>query len=632
MFSRSLNCEYLHSGTKSSVGYATDCTCIYIFSGNSCVSECKPGTYGDFKTRTCKSCLDTCETCKDNGLRCTSCSPNKQNNFLDEDQCVANCSKGVGFLKYLRLSGNHDSPNKGLLEIKYKGAWHTVCDYRFSLRTARVFCRELGYGQPIRYGRGLYGQGKGKILAMEVLCKGHENSFVDCKQEDWFTPGCSHYTDVGLWCQLPTNGYVVQDKCVETCPSGTFKNEQNVCELCSKQCLTCSEEPEHCLTCREPFFYNDTNCVLTCPDGTFPHYTTPRKCHLCDDKCVTCVDRADKCLSCVNPLVLYGTHCYTNCPNKMYRKGKLCVEDCDLKYHPKDKVCQLCPAECLRCISDTTCKACKHGFVLTKQGKCERSCPTGQYWVPLEPESVGIRLPLRLSSVKNLKYKGRLEIKHKGVWGSICNDFWSRENAEVACRQMMLGPPILVIYTRSQSFEELNISKIWMDDVSCKGTEERLTDCNSRKLGETDCKHSEDVHIECEGPGIFTCQFECSQAQYKSGTICKPCLSNCLNCSGTKNNCSSCREGYFLSGSECVIDCPLDFYKTNNRQCKPCHLNCWTCNGPDMTDCTSCKRPKILMDGTCVQNCSKGYYERGDNSNIQLWKKVGPFEGVAVVS
>ncbi len=38
---------------------------------------------------------------------------------------------------------------------------------------------------------------------------------------------------------------------------------------------------------------------------------------------------------------------------------------------------------------------------------------------------------------------------------------------------------------------------IWLDEVSCRGDEERLIDCPRSMFNDTDCNHSEDVGIIC---------------------------------------------------------------------------------------------------------------------------------------
>ncbi|XP_061079261.1 uncharacterized protein LOC133114081 [Conger conger] len=91
--------------------------------------------------------------------------------------------------------------------------------------------------------------------------------------------------------------------------------------------------------------------------------------------------------------------------------------------------------------------------------------------------------------------EGRVEVYHRGEWGTVCDDGWDMNEAQVVCRQ--LGFP------GAQSVVEGGIygsgsGTIWLDDLDCKGTESSLSSCMFKGWGVTDCTHSEDAGVICE--------------------------------------------------------------------------------------------------------------------------------------
>nr|XP_060631504.1 macrophage receptor MARCO isoform X1 [Anolis sagrei ordinatus]XP_060631511.1 macrophage receptor MARCO isoform X1 [Anolis sagrei ordinatus] len=87
--------------------------------------------------------------------------------------------------------------------------------------------------------------------------------------------------------------------------------------------------------------------------------------------------------------------------------------------------------------------------------------------------------------------RGRIEIQHNGVWGTICNDDWDAKDGIVICR--MLGfQNVVEVFTASPGS-----GQIWLDDVHCTGKENTIVSCPKRIWGQHNCGHNEDAGVEC---------------------------------------------------------------------------------------------------------------------------------------
>ncbi|XP_015519041.1 uncharacterized protein LOC107223760 isoform X6 [Neodiprion lecontei] len=115
------------------------------------------------------------------------------------------------------------------------------------------------------------------------------------------------------------------------------------------------------------------------------------------------------------------------------------------------------------------------------------------------PEHCEAPFELRLSGGSNL-LEGRVEVRHHGIWGTVCDDDFSDTAATVICRSLGYGGPATAI--KNGAFGPGD-GPIWLDEVFCSGNETQLYRCDHEHWGRHNCGHDEDVGVRCESGEVI---------------------------------------------------------------------------------------------------------------------------------
>ena len=105
---------------------------------------------------------------------------------------------------------------------------------------------------------------------------------------------------------------------------------------------------------------------------------------------------------------------------------------------------------------------------------------------------------IRLEGPLSANGSGRVEVFYQNIWGTICNGEWDMYDANVTCRQ--LGYKYAVRVLPDDEVPD-GSGQIWLDDVSCTGSEQNLTSCSHKGWGNHDCDHDGDAGVECSLTG-----------------------------------------------------------------------------------------------------------------------------------
>lgn len=91
---------------------------------------------------------------------------------------------------------------------------------------------------------------------------------------------------------------------------------------------------------------------------------------------------------------------------------------------------------------------------------------------------------------------GRVEIYHNQQWGTICDDGWDLNDAQVVCRELDCGTATKAL---PGSRYGSGPDTVWLDQVNCTGKEAFLNECPKKPWGDAQCDPRRKASVECSG-------------------------------------------------------------------------------------------------------------------------------------
>nr|XP_039256301.1 deleted in malignant brain tumors 1 protein-like [Styela clava] len=495
--------------------------------------------------------------------------------------------------------------NRGRVEIFHDGEWGAICDDGFGIEEAQVICRMAGFIDALEAPlAGYYGlpDVDVKILITSLDCDGTETSINDCKHSGWGNHSCNRGEEASVVCtgntiRLRDSKYNYEGR-VEIFHDGEWGtigddswdnlNALVVCQMLGFPGAVWGIQDAYFGEGTGKIWLNDVSCrgdehnVEYCRRS---EWGNPGADHS-EDASVVCMPTI--------MVRLYGSTGKHQGRVEVLHDGEwgtVCDESWDIR--AADVVCRMLGyigADSARSgayfgkgmgkvwYNNVNCTGyedhmdgCK---ISIGDGSCGHDRDASVICIPsISPSKVRL-----VDDKTGLQDRGRVEILHHGVWGTICDDNWDFEDARVICRMLQFQD---AMDAPGQAYFGEGKGVIWMDEVECTGMETDIKTCPQRKWGLHNCYHDEDASAvcidvdECSSsdmhncdtnaictniPGRFVCT--CKSGWRGNGISCKD-VDECIemnDCDPLNGICTntdggyycSCPTGWSGSGSECI--------------------------------------------------------------------------------
>ncbi|XP_060758916.1 scavenger receptor cysteine-rich type 1 protein M130-like [Neoarius graeffei] len=412
----------------------------------------------------------------------------------------------------------------GRVEVLHGGSWSTVCDADFDQQDAEVVCRELGCGIPVEVlGSAAFGRGEGQVWTEELQCRGNESEIYFCPTSSSLKHStCSHDNDVGLKCSAHTGARLVNgpDSCSGRVELQYLSEWGTVCavswDMRATDVLCAQLDCESAVAVVEvDWFGNGSGHIWADVFDCQGNETHLSQCGVSSWSRAACSHQHDAGVICNGSSVAFhegrvrlsgGSECQGEVEIYFRQDWRRVLLD-SWSLSEASVLCrQLGCGSVLNYRSSPSTTEHKHmcvtGFSCSGTeahvGNCSRaqnvSCSSGeQLYITCSGKFNSDPRSIRLVGSGG-DCAGRLEVFHSGSWGTVCDDSWDIEDAQVVCRQLQCGE---ALSTHIPAWFGPGTGSIWLNEVECEGNETSLWNCRFQRCEEGECGHQEDVGVVC---------------------------------------------------------------------------------------------------------------------------------------
>nr|XP_054772374.1 deleted in malignant brain tumors 1 protein-like [Lytechinus pictus] len=410
------------------------------------------------------------------------------------------------------------SSREGTVQVRYQNAYGTVCDDGFDSADADVVCRMLGYTFAESFSCcAAFGEGIGDILVDDLQCTGDEVTIGHCDQRPFGNHDCGHSEDAGVTCiSLPVrlvDGNATNEGRVEVyylnswgtiCDdSWDIDDARVVCRMLGytgvSSALVRFGEATGDIILNDVECYGSETHLAHCNHSGYEIHN----CGHSEDVGVKCSGEADLKIRLVDgPDEFQGRL-------EMFHFGSWGTV-CQFGWTMLDSevVCRMLGNVGALAYSSYSSYGRGTGEIILRQPRCSgeessllecnRAYDLGVTYCEHTYE-IGVSclkwddLQVRLVNGSSDK-EGRVEILYLGTWGTVCDDNWDLNDANVVCR--MLGFERAESYSCCAAFGP-GTGPILLDEVECEGIESNIGHCLRSDYEIHNCGHSEDVGVSC---------------------------------------------------------------------------------------------------------------------------------------